>query len=78
MKVREGYAKGNVKVETRASKKTAVREGPWRVREEKREANLYVYDVVSSRFLSLMWTLDRFLDISKVSIACSYVKDKVG
>ena len=39
---------------------------------------MYISDVVSWTFLSLRSTLDRFLDISKVPIACSsYVKDKV-
>ena len=57
----------------------AVREGPWRVREEKREANVHVSDVVSCWFLSLMLLLEHFLDISRVRIACSsYVKEKVG
>ena len=74
MKVREGYVKLNMKVETWESKTRSL----WRVREEKREANMYVSDVVSWRFLSLMWTLNRFLDISKVPSICSYMKDRVG
>ena len=35
-KVCEGYVRGHVKVETRESKAR----GPWRVREEQREANM--------------------------------------
>ena len=47
VKVREGYVKGNVK-QKESDDFTAVREGPWRVREEWREGCLSAKDEVGS------------------------------
>ena len=54
-------------------------EDSFRVHEVKREANMYVSDIVFWRFLNLVSTLADFLEISKILIDCSsYVAAEIG